>query len=285
MQPQPATLLAAVLLCVPAAAAGEREDRALLVRAVQQAFQGTHEGFSVDEVIVRDDLNGAFLARCRKSVPHADDYQLNWTLLNLRKAGKLTGRATKRVTLRHDDYRHAAEIAARLMYDRHQQTIDRVLCNPRYRRQFDSLAQSIAPDVSAYRLRKAALSLRKARQLRPELVVRVADWKKQVLTLSASHVREKPDLVPAVPGIYVFRAAGGYLYVGESADLRHRVAGHLDQSDRQSLARYFRDRGIDGVTVELHAFDPASNARLVAMRRAYESELIASRRPRLNVRP
>jgi phosphohistidine phosphatase SixA len=55
---------------------------------------------------------------------------------------------------------HAAEIAARLMEDKHKLTIDRVLCNPAIRTQFDGVARSAAPDISAYLLRKAALKLR-----------------------------------------------------------------------------------------------------------------------------
>jgi hypothetical protein len=37
--------------------------------------------------------------------------------------------------------------------------------------------------------------------------------------------------------------------------------------------------------VELHAFDPDSKARSLTVRRAYESELIRSRKPRLNIAP
>jgi hypothetical protein len=63
------------------------------------------------------------------------------------------------------------------------------------------------------------------------------------------------------------------------------VTKHLDQSDRKSLAQYLWREGGEGVTVELHAFDPESSARHKEMRRAYESELIASRRPRFNLAP
>jgi predicted GIY-YIG superfamily endonuclease len=85
--------------------------------------------------------------------------------------------------------------------------------------------------------------------------------------------------------IYIFRDASGYLYIGESENLRARVTKHLDHSDRKSLARYLWQEGVGGVTVELHAFDPDSNARNKEMRRAYESELIHSRQPRLNIAP
>jgi excinuclease UvrABC nuclease subunit len=93
------------------------------------------------------------------------------------------------------------------------------------------------------------------------------------------------DIVPSGPGVYIFRDSTGYLYIGESANLRTRLAKHLDQSDSKSLAYYLRKNGVDTVTVELHAFDPDSNARLKEMRRAYESELIHSRKPRFNIAP
>jgi hypothetical protein len=260
-------------------------DAERLAEVVREAFRDVHDGFSTDEVLAGDDLNAAFVARCRESIPDADETQLNWTLLNLRKAGRLGVRATRRVTLRHDDYLHAAEIAARLMYDKHELSVDRVLCDPHRRREFDEAAQAIAPAASAYRLRRAALYLRKARQLRPELVLRVAQWDKNVVTLSADEAVRDPKVIPESPGIYIFRDSTGYLYIGESANLRRRITAHLDDSDRKSLARYFQRNDIAGVTLELHVFDPDSGARFTTMRRAYESELIRSRKPRLNIAP
>lgn len=170
----------AVVVAAPTVAAADREDVDRLAEVVRTAFREVHDGFSSDEVIVRDDLNAAFIKRCRDAVPDANEARCNWTLMSLRKAGRLDVPATRRVALRHDSYRHAAEIAARSMYDRHGLSVDRMMCNPSLRREFDAAARDIAPGVSAYRLRKAALALRKARQLRPELVVRVADWKKDV---------------------------------------------------------------------------------------------------------
>jgi predicted GIY-YIG superfamily endonuclease len=256
-----------------------------LAQVVSEAFRAVHDGWSVDEVLVNDTLNAAFLQRCRRALPTATDAQFNWTLLNLRKAGKLDAQATKRAAERHDEYLHAAEIAARFLYDKYGETIDRVLCDPPRRKEFDAVAQAAAPGASAYGLRKAALGLRKARKLRPELVARVADWDKEVLTLPAQQIAQQPTLIPTKPGVYIFRDASGYLYIGESVNLRTRLQKHLDQSDRQSLASYFAAQGIDAVTVEVHAFAPDSKARLESMRRAYESELIRSRKPRFNIAP
>lgn len=282
--------LAAAALVLAAAAdrpgrGGEAADRDTWSRVVREAFVAVHDGWSADEVLVRDDLNAAFVAHCRRELPEADEAQINWLLLNLRKAGQLKAAATKQATLHHEEYAHAAEIAARQLYDKYQLSVDRVLCDPKRRQEFDRMARSVTPEVPTYELRKAALALRKARKLRPELVARVAAWDKQVFSVSAKEVLAEPQRVPDTPGIYIFRDASGYLYIGESEDLRARVSKHLDHSDRKSLARYLWQQGIEGVTVELHAFAPDSNARHKEMRRAYESELIHSRQPRFNIAP
>lgn len=261
-------------------------QRTDLVAAVRQAFFDSHDGWSTDEVLLQDVLNARFLQRCRELEPEAAPAQCNWTLLNLRKAGELGPVVTRRRRDRHDTYQHAAEIAARLMFDREQLTIDRVVCHPKHRETFDSIARQIAPDVPTYLMRKAAMGLRKARQLRPELVLRVADWGKTVHTISAEKILADATIVPAVPGIYIFRDRTGYLYIGQSKNLRTRVTKHLDRSDRQSLAHYLQtNRKSHDITVELHAFEPDSPARNQMVRRAYESELIRSRKPRFNIQP
>ena len=147
------------------------------------------------------------------------------------------------------------------------------------------MAAQAATGVDGYLLRKAAFALRKSRRLKPELVLRVADWGRQVTTLTASRVLRHPESVPDRPGVYLFRDQTGYLYIGESSNLRDRVTKHVDRSDRQSLASYLFDGNLDSVTIELHAFDPASKAKEKTVRRAYESELIRSREPRFNVAP
>ena len=268
-----------------------------LNRVVRQAFLATHDGWSTDEVLLNDLLNRHFLEHCRQALPAAQARECNWTLLNLRKAGRLGSVVTKRRTSRHDDVLHVAEIAARHMYDKYALTMDRVLCDPAHRAVFDRIASSIAGENKdkkkngsatldlAYRVRKAALGLRKSRRLRPELVLRVADWGQQVLTFSAEQIVKDPQRVPANPGVYIFRDESGYLYIGESKQLRSRVLKHLDRSDRKSLSAYLSRRGIQSVQIELHVFNPESNAKDKAARRAYESELIRSRKPRLNIQP
>lgn len=253
---------------------------------VRLAYLDVYDGWSTDEVLLQTKLNDQFLAECRRRMPDIPSFDFNWTLLNLRKAGGLRDiSASKRRRDNSDAYVHAAEIAARFLEDRYSVNTDRVLCDPKLRAEYDTEAKKVAPNVEPYLLRKASLTLRKSRRLQPELVLRVADWKKQIIALSAADAEQKPGTVPEQPGVYIFRDETGYLYIGESANLHDRVKQHLDRSDRQSLASYLATNGVKGVTLELHAFEKDSPARLKPMRRAYESELIRSRKPRFNLAP
>ena len=250
------------------------------------AYVTVYDGWSTDEVLLQTKLNDQYLAECRRRMPGIPGFDFNWTLLNLRKAGELRDvSASKRRRDNAENYLHAAEIAARFLEDRYGVNTDRVLCDPELRAEYDGEASKVAPKVEPYLLRKASLTLRKSRRLKPELVLRVADWKKDVVALPAEQAEKESGRVPDLPGVYIFRDETGYLYIGESSSLRDRVKKHLDRSDRQSLATYLAANGVQGVTLELHAFDPESPARLKAMRRAYESELIRSRKPRFNLAP
>jgi len=260
-------------------------DAIAITRVVRAAFLQTHRGMSTDDVVIDDELNESFLARCRLDVTaDVTDFDLNWILFNLRKSSSLGPVASVAVTRRnHDAYGHAAEIAARYAEDRYDMSIDRILCDPDLRREFDSTAHEVVPDVESYLLRKAALALRKKRKLRPELIKRVADWGRSVQKYSATELLANLDLIPRKPGVYLFFDSTGYLYIGEAVNLRKRVAGHLDHSDRKALARYLWEQGHAELQVELHSFDEQSLGSKVKPRRAYESSLIQSRNPRFNI--
>lgn len=253
---------------------------------VREAYLETCDGWSSDEVLLQDALNKTFLNACLELAPNEKPSAANWALLNLRKAGKLKGiKTTKRRRDDHSSYRHLAEIAVRNCQDKYKVSTDRIVCDPKLRLAFDQVAKQVAPTIDTYLMRKAAFGLRKARQLQPELVLRVADWDRQISTFKASEISDDSREIPTTPGIYIFSDPTGYLYVGESINLRKRLETHLDDSDRQSLANYLKSHGIKDVTIELHSFPKTSRARKVSIRRAYESALIASRKPRFNVRP
>ncbi len=256
-----------------------------LEQVVHDAFRDTHDGWSSDEMLIRDELNQAFIKRCREKLPDASEQELNWTLLNLRKAGKLGIKATQSNNESYDDVEHLAEIAARSVQDKYQISTDAIMADPKYKSEFDAIALGIDPSLETYQVRKCALRLRKARQLRPELITRIADWNREVEEFSAAEVAIDLGLIPEKPGIYLFRDKTGYLYVGEAINLRQRLKTHLEESDRISLARYLKQQGADSISIEIHSFPTDSRMKDITVRRAYESELIRSREPRFNVRP
>jgi hypothetical protein len=61
------------------------------------------------------------------------------------------------------------------------------------------------------------------------------------------------------------------------------VAKHLDHSDRKAVAHYLWQKGFDDLSVELHSFRSDSDGRRAECRKAYEADLIRSRKPRLNI--
>ncbi|MGA2171409.1 MAG: GIY-YIG nuclease family protein [Sedimentisphaerales bacterium] len=250
---------------------------------VRDAFLATHSGHSTDDVVICDELNEKFILLCQNRLPDIADKEFNWALMNLRKRGQLGAVATHKERVSYDDFLHASEISARFIYDKYGVNTDRAFCDPQIRREFDNVAMSVAPGIASYLLRKGALRLRKARRLRPELVPRIADWGTRVLDFPSQKVIENPEVIPKKPGIYIFRDTSGYLYIGESHNLYLRVKKHLDHSDRKSLARYFWSKDILSVIIEVHVFDPNSNARFKVHRRAYETSLIQSRHPRFNI--
>jgi hypothetical protein len=253
---------------------------------VLEAFRQTHRGYSSDEMILDDSLNGAFIDRCRKQLPNAAPVQLNRTLLNLRKAGKLKNiPTTKHREIDTALVEHVAEIVTRSIHDRFQVTTDQIMTDPNLRSEFDAMSAKIDPNIDRYAVRRAAFALRKTRRLQPELIVRVADWSRVISELSVEQARSDFSRVPETPGVYIFRDRSGYLYVGQSENLRKRIQMHLDQENPGALGRYVAERGESVVTIELHAFPADSPAKKTMVRRAYESELIRSRKPRFNILP
>lgn len=258
---------------------------------LDRAMSESADGYSTDEVILRDDLRSAFFDSIAKQTGTAisldDQAGVLLDLLKARKAGKLTYRSIRRSPSVKEDCSAVAEIAARVVSDRHRVTIDTMLVNPALREELQRESELISPGLDAYAVRKSVLGLRKKRSLKPELVLQVAQWDRQVVTWSLAQLRAKVAAgeVPDQPGIYLFRTDQGYLYIGEAVDLSERLKQHTSNSDRIALADHLAKAAAGEVSVELHVFSKKSPAAKVGMRRAYESELIRSRNPKLNVRP
>ena len=256
---------------------------------IDAAFTNASSGYSTDEVMIQDELRNRFLAELSPLESRPDGFERDalLALLQLRKSGKLTSKATRRGDPIDDRIVPIAEIAARVVMDRHRISSDTLLADPTFREELDSEAKKISPGTNTVAIRKAVLSLRKRRVLKPELVLRVADWQRKIETHSLDSLRQAiaAEEISDGPGVYLFRTSAGYLYIGEAKNLLHRLSDHMNGSDRASLAEYLSSEASAGVTVELHVFPADSPAKRITVRRAYESELIRSRQPRLNVRP
>lgn len=253
--------------------------------AVATAFEKTHDGWSADEVILNTMLNDPFVTECKTQLPSVKAVEFNWTLLNMRKAGLLKTKATKRNSDSTAALAPIAEVAARSIFDRHKVSTDRMMADPELRSEFDATITAIDPTADLYLARKSAFQLRKQRRLKPELIARIADWGRTIQSFPLSDVAADSQLIPELPGIYIFRDQTGYLYIGQSDDLRQRLKEHLDESSNFSLKKYLSDQGNDNISIEIHAFPADSRAKETMIRRAYESELIASRQPRFNIQP
>jgi predicted GIY-YIG superfamily endonuclease len=256
---------------------------------IRNVFAKVHDGWSVDELLIRDELRAAFLsagAEASQKDRNADwDKSMLERLIQIRKAGKLSVVSTKRNVTDLESVLPVAEIASRQMMDSHQANIDQWLVDEKLLDEFDMLVQSIVPGCKPYEARKGALQLRKTRKLQPELLSRVMDWKREIRELTVEEAAKNATDLPTNPGVYIFRDATGYLYIGQSNNLRTRLTKHLQDSDRKSLGAYLKERGAKDMTLELHIFASDSPASSTKVREAYESDLIRTRKPRLNVAP
>jgi len=245
---------------------------------LRAAFEAARCGYSPDRVVADPDLNESFLAECRRLGLADPPATLNRALLNLRKGSALSGLKSRKTSFaKEDEYRFAAEIAARFIERRDSLSLDDVICDPVLVAEFDRFAADISPGYTPLQYRWAAFNLRKAKRLAPELLGRVAP-PIRVLAFRAAEL----DLsqIPTEQGLYLFYARDRLLYVGEAQNLRLRLKRHLDHSDRREFARWLWEFGKDDLHVEIQVLEQITESKI---RRALELELIRSRRPVFNV--
>ncbi|MHC4477365.1 MAG: DNA-methyltransferase [Planctomycetota bacterium] len=139
-------------------------------KAVERAFFSVHQGESTDEVIINDSLRNAFIRACdneltRLGLRPRKELDYNWALETLRKEGKL-GRVFHRKKrkasfLTDSNYKRAKQVALQIIDVGLPKNVDRTMCDPHLRRDFDKKAKAIAPGIDVYMVRKAALNVRK----------------------------------------------------------------------------------------------------------------------------
>jgi DNA modification methylase len=146
--------------------------------AVMRAFFLVHNGESTEEVIINDSLRNLFIKACdseltKLGLRRRKEFDYNWTLETLRKVGKLGGvfnRKKRRSSPVNDsDFKRAKETAKKIIDTGLPKDIDRIMCDPNLRRQFDQKTKKIAPGINPYLVRKAALNYRKKGRHKDEL--------------------------------------------------------------------------------------------------------------------
>ncbi len=248
--------------------------------AIIEALDAASDGYSPDRVVADPESNQRFIKECRLRGLENSIEDLNRSLLNLRKAGRLTGRPRAKRThfSDEDEYRFASEIAARFLERRDGISLDAIICNPDKVSDFDQIAARIVPGYSQLQYRWAALGLRKKKKLSPEITSRIVP-PEDVINMSISEV--VPDELPTSQGIYLFISSDQLLYVGETENLRKRLKKHLEHSDNKGLARWIWEYGTESLHLEMQILKSGTK---VSVRKAIELELIRSRRPVFNVK-
>lgn len=245
-----------------------------------EAFEAAADGFAPDRVVADPSLNELLVAECRSRGLTDSVAELNRSLLNLRKAGGLAGRPRSKRTHfeNQDEYCFAAEMTIRFLERRDQISLDSLICDPDRVTEYDELAARIAPGYTPLEYRWAALRLRKAGKLEPELAARILP-STEVVNWPVGQI--DVNQLPTSQGLYLFFDADQLLYVGETENMRRRIKKHLDHSDNKGLARWLWEFGTKNLHLEIQILDPSTTTRV---RKALELEIIRSRQPVFNVK-
>lgn len=208
----------------------------LTLRGVVAAFQRSHDGYSVDRVVVDPELNQQFAAACRNMGLAGEARTWNRLLFRLRKAGKLEQIETTRRTAfswEHcDNYLFASEIALQQLLDADKAaSLDEVLTDPFLAAEFDETAKRFAPGYSSLEYRWAALQLRKHAKIarnRGAALVPPSRLGKVIMLDDLLDQR-----IPERPGAYLIaKPKSNNLYVGETLNLNARFATQFGSQQR-----------------------------------------------------
>jgi hypothetical protein len=218
-----------------------------LVPLVVEAFADSRQGWSPDYVIVDPARNLDFLKRCWQLGAAATPEELNWTLMNARKDGRLAKLpAANRYSIAKkelDSFGFAAEMALRELQDRawHEEqradlSLDKLLCSPRLAERFDKLARSIAPGYSSLQYRWAAMSLRKARRLAKQLMP-------MPLFEECGFLGDvRPSRLSEYAGVFWVSFPDRSAYVGVAENLKLQIDAFIESLGAGATPEWLQDR-------------------------------------------
>ncbi|MDA8378680.1 MAG: GIY-YIG nuclease family protein [Planctomycetia bacterium] len=212
------------------------------ISSLVQAFCEVRDGYSADRVVADPELDRKFLHRCRELGLSGTDYDLNWKLLNARKAGQLSELPrTKRYTVNESDaFEYASELAIRHLNLIKGVSLDRIICDPCLAKEFDNLAERLAPGYKPLEYRWLALGLRKAGRLQEGVA---AQAKVPRLELVSSVSKLQVSALPQAGGLYLFSSQGKPVYLSQTENLRQRLERHMDVSRSLGLPDWLWHEG------------------------------------------
>jgi hypothetical protein len=242
--------------------------------AILQAFLKVRDGWSAEVVVCDVRLNRDFVDACRVlGLSHAE-YELNFRLFNLRKAGHLAAYpSSRRKGKGPGAVQKAASNAARFLERQFQTTVGRIICDPCMRGELDSLMAMFLPACPEFEARYAVLTLRKKSRLKPEPVGRIV---RAVGGAMHPVLDLKIEEIPVSPGVYLFFDSEGTLYAGKADNLRRRIVDHLDSWLARDLIAQIREGKRIPVFLGYHVLKSDIQGLELG---AYETEIIRSRSP------
>lgn len=199
-----------------------------LHQIVVRAYLHTHQGVSVDRLIVDSSISARFVRHCWTLGLRESESTLLRALLRARKSGELGPVSTVMQLAEHkrvDDYLWGVEFAMRLLQDEEMAlrgehiSIDRVLCDPGLSYRYEQLVRSIVPGWSSTEYRWAALILRKKGERRRSTSDPLLSFR-----LFGSNIRRYPKHLIDAPGVYWIKKGSRDLFVGESSEVKRSLS-------------------------------------------------------------
>jgi hypothetical protein len=213
----------------------KRDVRSAIRDALVEAFYQSHDGFSIDSLLAKPNLQSAYHEACAQAGLIGSPADWNRELLRLRKTGGFPKRGlVKRIRIADEELEAAgcaAEIAWRRTSDKFgHSSIDEIFCDPEKAEFFDRTAKRFAPGYVASQYRWVALRLRKASH---ELVNEVKKYhfvfaKRDFPKFQPWH-RFKPSRLVEQSGIYLLRGETKQpLFIGRATNLGNRLETHAN---------------------------------------------------------
>jgi len=249
-------------------------------REIVDVFDTVRDGFSTDRVIADPAMNAEFISLLSSRGVPGTPADWNLALFRLRKAHRLrVNGKTKRTKLdaeKLEQCEFAAEIALGQIRNRHEVTLDSLLCEPALAQEFDQLASEMCPGFEALYYRWAALRIRKYRKNWQEAGRNLSDILPPLRFLLPK--RTGTHQVPSVPGLYGVCVDANFRYVGDAANLHEWF---IHANDKINFSKLSKNGTVE---IKLCALDSALLGRTpLISRKGAKAIAISRKKPSWNL--